>query len=203
VSTINRNSVADQPELVTRISQDTVALQPDPKCRASTGSAQPPSCLEQGEAAFVEGEKTWSPGKRRGTRWGLRPWTGSFGPAGRGGNEEASRRAGDSGGFCGDRASRPALHWTDSMAYRSSPRLSLRSSQGVAGLPIPGPLLSGPPGTPFGSRATADTRAYTLGRMNGASPKYDRIGQLYGSTRRADPRIAAAIEPPWETRRRC
>jgi hypothetical protein len=30
--------------------------------------------------------------------------------------------------------------------------------------------------------------------MNGASPKYDRIGQLYGSTRRADPRIAAAIE---------
>lgn len=33
-----------------------------------------------------------------------------------------------------------------------------------------------------------------LGRMNGASPKYDRIGRLYGSTRRADPRIAAALE---------
>jgi len=39
VSTINRNSVADQPELVTRISRDTVALQPEPNCPASTGSA--------------------------------------------------------------------------------------------------------------------------------------------------------------------
>jgi hypothetical protein len=41
------------------------------------------------------GEKTWSPGKGRGTGWRQRPRAGSFGPGARRANEEASRRVGD------------------------------------------------------------------------------------------------------------
>jgi hypothetical protein len=65
----------------------------------------------QGEPDSVEGEKTWSPGNSEGTGWGQWLGPGSFGPAGRGGNEEASRRAGDRREIWGARAFR-ARRWS-------------------------------------------------------------------------------------------
>jgi hypothetical protein len=56
VSTINRNSVADQPELVSQIRRDTVAPQAEPKCRASPGSAHKVSEARPGRNRGAIGE---------------------------------------------------------------------------------------------------------------------------------------------------